>query len=122
MREQARARTSGWQSVKLCQHGGYSGSEEGLGEPSPLGRRAGTRPQRVSGIALRAPSLQKVCSMCSGHKSCPEYYLETGLQWRTAAQLILGLCLRSRAGFVSGARRRHSDTRLGTCSYKGRPE
>lgn len=35
--------------------------------------------------------------------------METGLHWRTAAQLILGLCWRSRAGLISRAGRSQSD-------------
>ena len=72
-------------ALRPCQHGGYLGSEGGLEQAPPLGGRVGERPQRVSDIARHAPSLQKVCSLCLCRKSPPEYYLETGFYWRTAA-------------------------------------
>ena len=71
-----------------------------------LGVRAGMRAQRVSDIALHAPSLWKGRASALRHQSCPEYDLETGLRQGTAAGLILGLCWGSGAGLISRARRK----------------
>lgn len=45
--------------LRLCQHGGYLGSEGGLEQPPPLRVKVGKKPQRVSDIARHAPSLKR---------------------------------------------------------------